>query len=158
MRKISKKLVVGTAATAIVAAGAGVAFAYWTPGGSGTGSAATGNVAGITINQTSTIAGLYPGGTPATLAGDFTNTNSSAVMVKQITVGIQAGWSSQTDTSKPACTAGDFALVQPAATNAEVPAGTHTGSWGGASIALTDTANNQDNCQNVSVPLVYSSN
>jgi len=139
MRKISKKLVVGTAATAIVAAGAGVAFAYWTASGSGTGSASTGNVAGITINQTSTVANLYPGGPAATLAGDFTNGNSSATFVKQVSVAVDPAWSAQADSTLPACSATDFTLVQPGATNAEVPAGTHKGSWAGASIALNDS-------------------
>ena len=144
-------------AAALVLAG-GAAFAWWTAGGSGTGSASTGDVAGITVNQTSTITGLYPGGSAVSLAGNFTNGNSGAVHVAQVSVAVQDGWSVQADTAKPACTAGDFVLVQPAATNADVPSGTGVSSWGGASIRLTNSAANQDNCKNVSVPLVYSSN
>jgi hypothetical protein len=133
----------------------GVAFAYWTQGGAGNGSASTGDVNGITINQTSSISGLYPGGPAATLSGTFTNSNSSKVFVEQVSVTVHPGWSSQSDTGKPACTAADFALVQPAATHQEVVTGDL---WGGGSIALLDGAGNQDNCKGVTVPLDYSSN
>src|SRR4051812_22011599 len=142
MRKISKKLVIGTAATAIVAAGAGVAFAYWTTSGTGTGSAHTGNVAGITINQTTTVSDLYPGGSAADLAGNFTNTNPSAAYVKQVTVAVDPAWSAKADLTLPACSAADFTLVQPGATNADVAAGTNVGAWAGGSIALIDAATN----------------
>jgi hypothetical protein len=148
--------VVALAAALVVAGGA--AFAWWTAGGSGTGSASTGNVTGITINQTSSVAGLYPGGPVAPLTGTFTNTNSGPVYVAQVSVAIQVGWTSQTNGAKPACTAGDFALVQPAATNAEVPSGTGVSGWSGGSIQLVNAAANQDNCKGVSVPLVYTSN
>lgn len=146
------------ALTAALVVAGGAAFAWWTAGGSGTGSASTGNVTGITINQTSTIAGLYPGGPAVPLAGTFTNTNSGPVHVAQVSVAVDGAWSEQADTGKPECTAGDFVLVQPAATDADVPSGTGVSAWAGASIRLTNSAANQDNCKNVSVPLVYSSN
>ena len=148
--------VVALAAALVVAGGA--AFAWWTAGGAGTGSAATGNVTGITINQTSSVADLYPGGPAATLSGTFTNTNSGPVYVAQVSVAVQAGWSAQANAAKPACTAADFALVQPTATGAEVPSGTGVSSWGGGSIQLVNASANQDNCKAVSVPLVYTSN
>jgi hypothetical protein len=161
MRKFSlKKAAVVGAAGVIVASGAGVAFAYWTANGTGTGTASTGTTQGITVNQTSTIAGLYPGGAAAGLSGNFDNTNASKVFVNQVSVAIKSGWSSSlVDGSKPACTASDFTLVQPAATQAEIASATAVGSWGGASIALNDNPSaNQDNCKGVSVPLVYTSN
>ncbi len=142
----------------VAAAGAGTAFAYWSTSGSGTGSAAVGTNTAITVNQTSTVAGLYPGGPAVALAGNFTNTASGNQYVGQVTVAVQSGWSSKTDTTKPACTSADFTLVQPTATNAEIASGTNVGAWGGASIAMVDAATNQDNCKTVSVPLVYTSN
>ena len=148
--------VVALAAAFIVAGGA--AFAWWTAGGSGTGSAATGDVTGITINQTTSISGLYPGGPAVPLAGDFTNTNSGVVHVAQVTVAVTTGFSAQADGSKPACTGGDFVLVQPSATNADIPSGTNVAAWSGASIRLTNSTANQDNCKAVTVPLTYTSN
>jgi hypothetical protein len=158
--KNNKKRRIGVvvALTAALVVAGGAAFAWWTAGGSGTGSAATGTVTGITINQTSSVAGLYPGGPAATLSGTFTNTNSGPVRVAQVTVAIETGWSVQADVSKPACTAGDYTLVQPAATNAEVPSGTGVSSWGAGSIKLVNASANQDNCKSVTIPLVYSSN
>ncbi len=151
----TRRIAVVSAAALAVAVGGGVAYAYWTAGGTGNGSATTGNVQGITINQTSAITGLYPGGNPVALAGTFTNGNSGPVYVAQVTVAVDPSWEAQADGNKPACTAGDFSLVQPAATNGEVVTGT---TWSGASIQLVDSATNQDNCKGVNVPLVYSSN
>jgi hypothetical protein len=148
--------VVAMAGTLVVAGGA--AFAWWTAGGSGTGSASTGTVSGITVNQTSTIAGLYPGGPAVALAGDFSNTNSGPVHVAQIAVAVQTDWTVQGDATKPACTAADLVLVQPTVTNADVASGSHVSAWSGASIRLANSATNQDNCKNITVPLVYTSN
>ena len=157
--KRRKRAIIAIGAGAVVvAAGAGTAFAYWSTSGSGTGAAGVGTSTAITVNQTSTVSGLYPGGPSAALAGNFTNGASGKQYVGQVTVAIQSGWSSKTDTTKPACTASDFTLVQPAATNAEIPSGTNVGAWSGASIAMVDAATNQDNCKSVSVPLVYTSN
>lgn len=142
----------------VVLAGGGVAFAYWSTTGTGTGSAAVGTSTAITVNQTSTVSGLVPGGPAAALSGNFTNTNAASVRVAQVTVAIKADWSSQTDTTKPKCSATDFTLVQPTATNAEIPAGTAVGAWSGGSIAMVNAATNQDNCKTVTVPLVYTSN
>lgn len=160
MKKISKKqkyIAVGSVAV-VLAAGSGAAYAYWTNSGSGSGSAATGTNVAVVVNQTSTVSGLYPGGPPATLSGNFDNGNAGAVYVAQVSVAVTAGWGPQADPTKPACTSADFTLVQPTATDAEVSAGTAQGSWGGASIALKDLGTNQDNCKNVSVPLTYTSN
>jgi hypothetical protein len=152
-----KRTVKVLALTAALVVAGGTAFAWWTAGGTGTGSASTGSVTGITVNQTSSVTGLYPGGPAATLAGNFTNGNSGKVYVAQVSVVIQENWSASADENKPACTAADYELEQPTATNAEIPTGTG-GSWGNGSIKLLDREANQDNCKNVTVPLVYTSN
>ena len=57
----------------VVVAGSVAAFAYWTSGGTGTGTAATGTTAVVTINQTSPpIVDLGPGVAAEPLAGTFT--------------------------------------------------------------------------------------
>ena len=73
----------GVAVIAVLAtiALAGVATAYWTQGGTGTGSASAGTTVGIVVNQTSSVAGLYPGGPPQPLFGNFDNPNASSVFV-----------------------------------------------------------------------------
>ena len=70
MRKISKRKVAATIAiTAILVGGGGAAaIAYWSAGGSGTGSATTGTNSSITAVQTSTVTGLAPGSAAQTLS------------------------------------------------------------------------------------------
>ena len=153
-----KKKVLAFFTAGLVLVGGGAAFAYWTTSGTGTGTVATGTNVGITVNQTSTITGLYPDGPVVALAGNFTNTNSGPAYVAQVAVAVDPAWSARADAGKPACTADDFVLVQPTATNADVPAGTGVGSWAGASIRLANLGTNQDNCKSVTVNLVYSSN
>ena len=48
----------------------------------------TGNTTGITVNQTSAVTGLYPGGPAAPLSGNFDNPNAGAVHVGTVTVSI----------------------------------------------------------------------
>ena len=68
--KISLKLVGAAALVAVLALG-GLAFAYWTQGGSGSGTSSAGTTTAITVNQTGAPSGLYPGGPVATLSGTF---------------------------------------------------------------------------------------
>ena len=159
MRKFSKKQYIAAGATAvIVLGGAGAALAYWTSTGSGSGTAGVGTSGTVTVVQTTTVSGLFPGDTAQSLAGDFNNSSNGAEYVTSVTVSISPTWSSQTDTTLPACTANDFTLVQPSAVGEDVPVGTGVGSWTGGSIAMKDSLTNQDNCENVSVPLTYTSN
>ena len=55
----------------------GLAVAFWTAGGSGTGSGATGSGSALTVNQTVSPTGLYPGGSSA-LSGNFTTPTRGA--------------------------------------------------------------------------------
>jgi hypothetical protein len=146
--------ILAIAAVAVVAL-AGVAAAYWTQGGSGVGSAGTGNTVGITVNQTSVIGGLFPGGPAQSLSGNFNNPNAGNVYVGTVTAIVQPGWTSQTDLTKPKCTAADFVIGGSAPVNAEIAPGNGVGAWSGLTIAMTDSATNQDNCKGLSVPVNY---
>lgn len=71
--------------------GSGIAYAYWTTQGTGSGNATTGNLQTVTIDTvsfpTATAARLYPGGptTPVTIT--VTNPNSFPVTVSSLTHG-----------------------------------------------------------------------
>jgi hypothetical protein len=147
-RKRVAAVATGAALTFIVG---GVAFAYWTTSGSGTGSAATGNTNPITISSTA-VTGLYPGGAPVAVAGSFTNPNPGPVFVDQVTVKVSPTWTA--GTTNP-CTAADFAVTQPTQTGRDIVTGD---TWTGATIQLKNLATNQDNCKGVTVPLVLTSN
>ena len=153
MPKYSKRTLALTAATTVAVSG--VAFAYWTAGGSGTGTAASGSTVPITVNQTSAVTALAPGLPAQTLSGTFTNTNDGPVYVGTVTVSI----SSVTKAAgAPAgtCDATDYTVADATPINAEVPSGTGVGSWTGATIQFNNKADvNQDACKGATVNLAY---
>ena len=142
-------LVVVALALAVV----GVAFAYWTQGGTGSGGATAGTTTAITVNQTGTPTGLYPGGPAQPLAGTFDNPSAHAVHISGVTAVVHP-LTVQTDATKPACTAADFAVGGSSGASV-VPAGNGAGSWSGLTIRMLDGAGNQDNCKGVSITLDY---
>jgi hypothetical protein len=156
-----KKLIAGTAVAALALGVSGTAaFAYWTAGGTGTGSATTFVSFPVTVNQTSNNAGLVPGGATA-LKGDFTNTaNAGSVYITAVTASIGTITPSTVlqDATKPACTPADFSITGSAPVGAEVANGTHVGAWSGLSLNMTDTGANQDNCKKATVTIVYTAN
>ncbi len=158
MRKPSNRVTATLAAVLILVAGAGVAFAYWTAGGSGTGSATTATGSDITANQTSVVAGLAPGGAAQDISGDFTNNTGAAVHVNTVTVSIGTV-TKATDAPAGGCTAADCTLANGVSTvDADVPTGTG-GSWGTTdtpTIAFNnDPATNQDGCKGATVALAF---
>jgi hypothetical protein len=149
-----RRILAAAIVTAILVGGAGGAYAYWTNTGSGTGSAATGTNVPVTINQTTVVTPLAPGVAAQTLSGTFTNTNSGPVYVGTVTVSIGT-----ITGGGPTCEATDYVITNGTMTvNAQVPVGTG-GSWTGASIAFNNkVGENQNDCKNATVALVYSSN
>jgi hypothetical protein len=155
-RRIKIRKIVGlTTAVALVTAGA---YAYWTNGGSGSGTAVTGSNAAITVTQTTSPTGLYPGGPAAALAGKFNNGNDGKVYVNDVDATIASVTGPNIDATHP-CDASDYVLSGfPVSVDAEVNAGTAQGSWSGGGIALTNSAANQDGCKGATVNLTYTSN
>ena len=134
---------------------AGVATAYWTTGGSGTGTADTGTTNDVVVNQTSAVIDLYPGGPPQALSGNFDNPNAGPVFITAVTAVVDPAFNAQADLLKPACTAADFAIGGAAPVGAQVAPGVGVGGWAGLNISMLNTAFNQDNCKNVNVPIIY---
>lgn len=150
MRNLSKKSKTIIAGAAIAGfASAGGAYAYWTNSGTGTGTAATGTNVGITVYQTSTVAGLYPGGPALDLVGDFKNTNAGNTYVTAVTATL--------GTLPSGCVAADFTIGGTAPVNADVIPGNHVGAWSGLTIKMNNTAVSQDGCKISTIPLVLAS-
>ena len=149
-RRIVIVCVVLVSASAVTVA---AAFAYWTAGGTSSGSVNTGATASATAIQTVAPTGLYPGGAAA-LSGNFNNPNPGSVYVTAVTASVTA-FSAQADGAKPACTQADFSISGTAAVNAEIAAGNGVGSWSGLVLNMSDTGTNQDNCKNITVPITY---
>jgi hypothetical protein len=153
---IRTRLVPIFAVVVLVAIG-GVALAYWTQGGSGSGTASAGTPAAIVVNQTGSPSGLYPGGPAAALAGTFTNSNASAVNLSSVTAAVHAFASHTLDATKPDCTQADFAIAGTSGANV-VPSGTTVGSWSGLTVRMLDNGLNQDNCKGVAITIDYTAN
>jgi hypothetical protein len=153
--KITARFAVLAAIIAVLAIG-GLAFAYWTQGGTGSGTSTAGTTSVITVNQTTSPSGLYPGGGTAALAGTFTNAYSGPVNISSVTASVRA-FSSQADAAKPACTQADFAIGGTSGASV-VPVGTGVGSWSGLTVRLLDNTLNQDNCKSVSITIDYTAN
>ena len=154
MRFVTKKRVAAAVAVLALGGGAMAAYAYWTGGGTGSGSAQATTPSAVTVNQSTTVAGLYPGATAVTLSGNFDNPNSGTVYVHNVTAAVQA-FSSQTDATKPACTQADFAIGGSATVDAQVPAGNGVGSWTGLTVRLLNGSGNQDNCKSQAITINY---
>ena len=149
MRAVSRKKKVVVLAAAMVGIG-GAAFAYWTTTGDGTGEAATGTTVAVTVNQTSTVTGLRPGGTAQALSGNFDNPNAGPVYIGAVSALV-------TGTDKVGCDATDYTVAGTATVNAQVAAGNGVGSWSGLTIAFNNKpAANQDACKGATVSISYS--
>lgn len=160
MRRITQKSLALVTGTAVVIAGAGVAYAFWTAGGSGTGAAEAGTSVALTAVQTSTVDDLAPGVAAQNLSGNFSNTNDGSVYVATVTASIS---SVAKAAGAPAgtCDASDYTLSNAVMdVGAQVPAGTGVGNWGVpadvATIAFNNKAGaNQDACKLATVNLAY---
>lgn len=153
IRKPKKKVALVTGA--VVLGTSVAAFAYWTAGGAGTGTAETGTVDPIVAVQTTTPTAMAPGDSAQTLAGNFTNANSGPVYVATVTASIASVFKG--GVVAVGCDATDYTLANPVMTvNAEVPSGTAKGAWTGATIKFNNKPGvNQDACKGAVVNLAY---
>ncbi len=154
-RLIGRRGIVLGVVISLVAAGA--AFAYWTAGGSGTGTASTGGAqTALVANQTGTLTAMYPGDTAQTISGNFDNPNSGPSYVNTVTVSI-ASVTKAAAAPAGTCDATDYTLAGATMTvNNEVPTGTGKGAFTGATLKFNDKATtNQDACKGATVNLAY---
>ncbi len=163
-RAIGRKTVIATmAVSAIVVVGGGVGIAYWSTTGGGAGAAGVGTNTAVVVTQDGSPGGLVPGGAAQPI--DFTVTNPSAtapVQIRTVVIGFGSGFAA-------GCSSADFVLVQPSKPSVGTPlalaagaslsftsAGSVTATAPtGASIAMVNSASNQDGCKSSSVPLTF---
>jgi len=138
-----KKLVAGVVAAGIIAS-TGVAYAYFTTDGSGTGSATAGHASTLTIHGTAEDS-LYPG-TSTTV--DFTVDNPSPGHQQLGTIHLD---SVTTDAAHSACVMTDFTM-------SDVVANQDFATGDNQDVTLTGTLNmanngNQDHCKDAPLTL-----
>ncbi len=148
MKSRSKKLIVVAVVSAALLAAGGGTYAYWTSVGSGSSTASTGTVVAVTVNQTTTVAGLAPGLAAQSLSGNFDNPNAGPVYIAAVTAVV-------TGTDKAGCTATDYTIAGTATVGAQVAAGSGVGSWSGLTIQFNNKGTNQDACKGAVVAIAY---
>jgi hypothetical protein len=134
-------------------AGAGVAFAYWTSTGSGTGAATTGVSTAFTITSQAPVGTITPGGAGQTVA--FTVTNPSGTAQYLTSVAVTLATTGGTPWVPPAgCLIADYtATVTTAVPVGDIAAGASVN--GVATVTLANTGVNQNACQGQAVPLYF---
>jgi hypothetical protein len=176
-RFLRKRYVIPSVATVVALAGSGVAYAFFSAGGTGTGSAQVGDASNFVITQTGINANLYPdasvgsGPNIATVSFSVTNSGKGDENLDSLTISVAnsdgSPWSSQTDPTKPACDASDFSIggdAQPGTSFIDTDAslaGTFTGGQSknsSVTLEMVDNGLNQDNCQGITVPLYFAAN
>lgn len=169
----SKKAIVLLASLVVVAVAAVGAYAYFSSTGTGTGTATVGSSTAFVVTEgTHTGGPLYPdpsigGSNVESNAYSVNNPSAGQQKLNQVVIKIATStggvWSSQTNLSKPACTASDFSVggeaVGVSHTDTTLAANLAAGATANSSVTveLIDNGLNQDNCQGLTnVPLYYS--
>jgi hypothetical protein len=144
-----KRAIVALAAIAVVAF-AGVAYAYFTTTGAGSGSATVGTSSAVVLHGTAP-ATLYPG-TSSVVNFTVDNPSSGHQLVNTIHLD-----SVSTDAAHSACVMADFTMPDVAAAQ-DVPAGNGTAITATGTLTLNNTSVSQDDCKNAPLTLHLSSN
>ena len=159
MRKNQKitAVVGGTAAAVLVG---GVAFAYWSTTGGGTGSAATSaGASNLSIAQTSVLDPMYPGDAQQTIAGTVTNSNAAGGQSQYVnTVTVSITGVTQAPSAVGTCDATDYTLTNATMNVLTDLAPGASANFSGAKIHFNNKASNQDGCKGATVNLAYASN
>lgn len=146
MRKSTKAGVV--AGTVLALTGGGVAFAYWTTSGAGTGSATTASENGTVVLHASFDNGLAPGqSTIVTYTGD--NASDTDLRVGTITPTVS--------TSNPDCKV-DWFTIEPTLSNTTVSGHNDHVALGTGTLFFNNAAANQDPCKTATITLTLASN
>ena len=158
-RRFTKKRTIVALGVVAALAITGAAVAFFTAGGSGSGSATVGSASNVTVNQTSTISGLYPGATGQALSGNFDNNGSGPVKIGSVTAEVTgvtpASGNTHTANGKPDCATSDFEITGSSNDPGSIPVGAGQGTWNGLSVDMKETGANQDNCQGASLTITY---
>jgi hypothetical protein len=149
--RFSKKALVATGTGAVLAmAIGGLALAYWTTSGNGSGTATAGTSSAFAVTVDSVnLSNLSPGGPIDTLNFHVKNNNTGVQNLSAVAAAVantdNSPWTSGT------CSAADFLVGTPAFTAGDIASGATVD--GTVTIQMIDTGFNQDNCKSVSVPL-----
>lgn len=154
--RIPTKKVAAIAAGAVVLSTAGVAYAYWTTSGSGTGSASTtAGTPNVTVSQTAAPSNLAPGVNAGGITVTVKNNADNNAYVTQVVASI-ASVTKADGAPAGTCAAGDYTLSNATMTNgAGDLAKDATATFSGATLGFNNKTTNQDACKGATVNLSY---
>ena len=130
--RFKKKFVAITLASGLVLGAGGIAAAYFTASGTGTGTATVGTPTQFTITQFATFGTLGPGGTPQTLTFRIANTYLTTAHLSTVTAAVVVAGTGNIETATkvghtpvPGCLASTFSLtLMPTPVTIVLPPGT----------------------------------
>jgi hypothetical protein len=153
MRRIPMRrtVIVGATAGAVLLTG-GVAFAYWSSTGTNVAAAEVATEASsLSVEQASSVTGLFPGGTPQNISVKVDNTSGTDILLTDVSVTLTDVVEAVTATG--ACSPLDFELLDVAHTPEVLDATDGTTTFVAATIRLLETGVNQDDCKNADLVL-----
>jgi hypothetical protein len=162
--KNKKRVLAGIGLVATLAV-TGVAVAYFSASGAGSGNAQVGTNAALTISPTITpgVGGIVPGGNPATVSLTVTNPATAKANVATVTMTGVLAYSDAahtvniTGTGAGKCDTTQFSMA-PVTENQQVPAGGPTALANNGSLVFADSGSNQDGCKNAYLVSSFTSN
>ena len=141
-----KWALIGIGLATFLILGAVGAYAFWTAGGSGSGTATAGTTTDNLTIASAPVSGLTPGSsTPVTVT--LTNPNSYSVGVGTVSTVIT--------TSDAGCLPADFTFPDRVMNTTIAPLGTASFTQ---NLVFADTSANQDPCKGATITLTYASN
>lgn len=148
-----KKLTVLGITAILTIAGAGIAFAYWTSGGTGTGSAQTGDSVAFEITAMAPVGTIEPGSAGQTVAFTVTNAGEGTQNLTGVTVAM-ANAAGVAWAPTGGCLLADYAAtITTAPTTGVMLAGATRN--GTVTVTLADAGVNQDACKRAKLHLRY---
>lgn len=143
-----RKLFIGVLVALVVPV---AAYAYWTSTGTGTGSATVDNPSGSVTLKATVSGALVPGGT-APVALTATNPTSSDVRLATVKLTSVA-----LDAAHSGCNASDFSMADVAENATVVKGASNAALPVQGTLAMANTAANQDACKGATLTLTLSS-
>lgn len=154
MRKLTRtqKTVAALAIGALGVAGTGVAWAYWSVDGDGTGTATTGDTVSDFVLSAGFSAPLYPGADDENVSYKVTNTNDEPLHLGNIAVVLTTNEAGCVDGDDFALDTYDVVVDTMIPANTTVPIEVATGT-----LSFLDSLANQNDCKGATVTLTLSS-
>jgi hypothetical protein len=146
MQKVLRKRILVPVVAIVALAVAGIAVAYFTASGTGSGTATVGSAAGVTIDSVSFDSTLYPGGS-TTVRFTITNASSNTdVQVDKVVADTSQGTNGITGLAR-GCDPADFSFGDVTVASSISANGSKNAS---GTLSLANSTANQDACQGAS--------